>query len=212
MATTDAINTGAINIDPKTNKVSVKNLAGFDSQSAVDALVKVKKIPIDRIQTTIDTNTQKITAYNDLRAKLKTLQDNASLLYGKLSFDKSSDIFRSKLASGSTTRSSGTAPSFDSMMGITALNSAATGTHNMSIVQRATNNQIAAADKTSGTTALGLAGSFSINGTAITVAANDTLNSIRDKINGVNTGTNATGVTASIVNITPGVFTPCLKL
>jgi flagellar hook-associated protein 2 len=211
MATTDAINTGAINIDPKTNKVSVKNLAGFDSQAAVDALVKVKKIPIDRIQSTIDTNTQKITAYNDLRAKLKSLQDSASLLYGKLSFDKSNDIFQSKLASGSTTRTSGTAPSFDSMMGITALNSAAAGNHSMSVIQRATNNQIAATNRTSSTTALGYTGSFAINGAAISVAANDTLNSIRDKINGVNTGTNATGVTASIVNITPGVFTLVLS-
>ncbi|MBM3602201.1 MAG: hypothetical protein FJX22_00250, partial [Alphaproteobacteria bacterium] len=87
MATTDALTTGSIYVDPKTNKVSVRNLAGFDSQTAVDSLVKVKKIPIDRIQSTIDTNTQKITAYNDLRAKFKTLQDSASLLYGKLSFD-----------------------------------------------------------------------------------------------------------------------------
>jgi flagellar hook-associated protein 2 len=210
MTTTSKVNSGSIYIDPKTNKVSVNNLAGFDSQSAVDGLVKVKKIPIDRIQTTIDTNTKKITAYNSLRTKMQVLQDSLALLYGKLSFDKSSDIFQSKSATGSTTAASNPT-AFDNLLGITAKNNAAAGTHSMKVTQLATNNQIAATDKTSTTTALGLSGSFTINGVSLTAIATDTLQSLQDKINSVNTGSNATGVTASITSVTAGVYTLTLS-
>ena len=48
-------------------------------------------------------------------------------------------------------------------------------------------------------TALSLTGGLTLNGAAISVVATDTLSDVRDKINAANTGTTATGVTASII-------------
>jgi flagellar hook-associated protein 2 len=51
-------------------------------------------------------------------------------------------------------------------------------------------------------TLLGLSdGDFDLNGTTIDVFASDTILNLRDRINAANTGTNATGVTASVVSI-----------
>src|SRR5690606_14913510 len=43
-----------------------------------------------------------------------------------------------------------------------------------------------------------------VNGRAVDVAADDSLNAIRDKINAVNSGSNASGVTATILTTGPG--------
>ena len=52
----------------------------------------------------------------------------------------------------------------------------------------------------SATSELGLSGDIVIGGRSVSVTAGDTLSSIRDKINAVNTGTDASGVTASMVD------------
>ncbi len=52
----------------------------------------------------------------------------------------------------------------------------------------------------SDTTALGLSGDLLVNGKTVTISATDTLSSLRDKINAVNTGDDPSKVTASIVH------------
>jgi flagellar capping protein FliD len=54
------------------------------------------------------------------------------------------------------------------------------------------------------TTALGFAGTFTVNGTSITTNATDTLQDIRDRINNANTGSSPTEVSASIVTAGSG--------
>jgi flagellar hook-associated protein 2 len=49
--------------------------------------------------------------------------------------------------------------------------------------------------------ALGLSGEFVINGQAVSVGTSDDLMAIRDKINNLNTGTNPTQVTATILSV-----------
>ena len=58
----------------------------------------------------------------------------------------------------------------------------------------------------SATTALNVSGEFVINGRRVSLAATDTLNGVRDKINAVNAGTNASGVTASVLSTGSGQF------
>jgi flagellar hook-associated protein 2 len=65
--------------------------------------------------------------------------------------------------------------------------------------------QLASAEKLSGnvtasaTTALGVAGSFAVNGLTVTITADDTLTTVRDKVNALNSGTAPSGVAASIL-------------
>jgi flagellar hook-associated protein 2 len=84
-------------------------------------------------------------------------------------------------------------------------NSAPLGSQTLEVRRLATAHKIASSTFVSSTTALGIAGTFSIQGssgiTGITVSATDTLTDIRDRINNANTGSVPTEVTASIVQI-----------
>ena len=67
-------------------------------------------------------------------------------------------------------------------------------------------DDVARANKLSGnivasaSSALGLSGDFAVNGRVVSIVATDTLSQVRDKINAVNAGTNASGVTASVLS------------
>ena len=72
-------------------------------------------------------------------------------------------------------------------------------------------DDIARAEKLGGTAvadptaALNLSGNVFISGRTLTVTANDSLNSIRDKINALNSGTNPSHVSASILTVSSGI-------
>jgi flagellar hook-associated protein 2 len=69
------------------------------------------------------------------------------------------------------------------------------GTYNLTVSNLATAQKISSAGQSSTTTALGLTGTFVINGKALDVSNTDTLTSIAQKING-----DKMGVTASLIN------------
>src|SRR5215218_1605968 len=80
--------------------------------------------------------------------------------------------------------------------------SAAPGTYSVEVRALAQTEKLRSATGFSSTTdARGLAGEFLVNGRAVTLTATDSLAGIRDKINAVNSGTNRSGVTASIVTV-----------
>jgi flagellar hook-associated protein 2 len=71
------------------------------------------------------------------------------------------------------------------------------------VVSLAAADQLGGQTFSSSTSALGLSGEFYVNGQKIDVTSSDTLGSIRDKINALNSGTTATGVSASILTAGP---------
>lgn len=74
------------------------------------------------------------------------------------------------------------------------------GTHTVEVLDLARANKLSGAIVASASAALGIAGEFAINGQKVTLVAGDTLAQVRDKINALNAGANATGVTASILS------------
>ncbi|KKL92004.1 hypothetical protein LCGC14_1889030, partial [marine sediment metagenome] len=66
--------------------------------------------------------------------------------------------------------------------------------------QLAQARQLSSQSHTSASTALNLSGEFVINGKAINITTTDTLSDIAVKINNANSGSNATGVTATILS------------
>ncbi|MGH3264624.1 MAG: flagellar filament capping protein FliD, partial [Trebonia sp.] len=86
---------------------------------------------------------------------------------------------------------------------MTVTNAATTGEHTIEVLRLAQAQKISSNSFTGTTTALGLTDgdSFTINGTAITVTSTDSMADLRDRINAADTGTNPTGVTASIVSV-----------
>jgi flagellar hook-associated protein 2 len=194
----------SLKVDDK-GRVTFSGLgSGIDFDTAVENIITARRIPVDRLQTKIDTNATKITAYQDLRVVLNAFQDSLATLRGAVSFDNTSNAFAAKLPYASVSRTDGaTASSASSLVGVTVSNSAQAESHDIEILQVARAHKIASNSYSSTSTALGLTDSntFSIEGTTITVSSQDTLLTLRDRINAANTGSNATGVSASIVTV-----------
>ncbi|HTR78762.1 MAG TPA: flagellar filament capping protein FliD, partial [Gemmatimonadaceae bacterium] len=95
----------------------------------------------------------------------------------------------------------GTDPSGKTLLTATATSSATPGDYSAQVVSLAQAEQLGGATFASASTALGISGSFWINGSQVTVASTDTLAGIQSKINAANTGSSATGVSASVLGI-----------
>jgi flagellar hook-associated protein 2 len=89
------------------------------------------------------------------------------------------------------------------LFALTAAATATPGSYQVEVQTLAANQKLGGATVASATTALGYSGTFSINGRDVAVAADDTLTTLRNKINAVNTGTNASKVSASLVTTGP---------
>jgi flagellar hook-associated protein 2 len=80
-----------------------------------------------------------------------------------------------------------------------ASSTAQPGRYRVEVVQLAETAKLGGSSVADRTAALGLSGDFSINGTTITVQADDSLEAIRTRINEANTGETPTGVIATVV-------------
>ena len=86
------------------------------------------------------------------------------------------------------------------LFGASASSLAEAGRYRVEVLQLAETAKIGGSTVADRNAALNLTGDFSINGTAITIGAGDSLSAIRDRINAANTGATPTGVSATIVN------------
>lgn len=199
-----SLNFGNISIDAN-GRVSFSGLSsGIDAQKAVDAIIAAKQVPIDTIKKTVTDNQTKITDLNSLKSQLTSLQNALAQLYGAVTVDSSTNAFAMKQATTSTSRADGVTPSAASnLLGVAVTNAAVVGSHTIEILRTAASQKVASDKFTSTTTALGLnsGDTFTINGSTITVSSTDTLQDVRDKINGADTGATPSGVTASIVTV-----------
>jgi flagellar hook-associated protein 2 len=179
---------------------------GIDIQGALDGIIQAKRIPIDRIEQRIAGRDLKIAAFQDLRSLARSLRDAVDRLRGVASFDGSRDMFAAKQAFATSSRTDSQAPSDAAgLIGVSVTNAAQAASHTVEVLQLASAHKVASASISGGlTAALGLSGSFEINGRTITVEATHGLLDLRDRINAANSGDDATGVTASIVSISSG--------
>ena len=201
----ESLNFNTLQVDDS-GRVSFSGLgSGIDFESAVDGIIAAKRIPAVTPETRTTDNDARITAYTELRTSLTALQTAYAKLRGAVSVDGAGNVFKAKNVFASTTRTDGATPSAaGNLMGVSVDNAATVGSHEVEIRRVATAHKVSSQAFTSLSTALSLSGSFSVsNGTkatSVTVTATDTLADIRDRINNANTGTSATGVTASIVS------------
>lgn len=177
--------------------------SGIDFVGAVDSIIKARRIPVDRMEKTVEANTDKIAAFQDLQSRLLVFQDSLNTLRGAVSLGGSGNIFAAKQPFAATSRTDAQPPSSpSSLIGITTTNAATIGNHEVEILQTARSHRIASQSFGSTSSGLGFADgdSFTIEGRAIEVNSQDTLLSLRDKINAANTGSAKSGVSASIIS------------
>lgn len=207
----NTLNLSNLTVDPTTGRVSFSGLgSGIDWKAAIEGIIASRQAPIDTLTQKISTNEAKISALQDLRTRVSTLKNAISTLKGTVTVDNTSNIFAAKETFATASRSDGlTATPPASLIGVTASNAAEAGVHTLEVRRVATAHKLGSAIVAAKNAALGYAGSFDITGNntqTITVSATDTLQDIRDRINNANTGVNATGVSASIVQISSSEY------
>jgi flagellar hook-associated protein 2 len=205
------LNLNNLTVDPKTGQVSLSGLSsGIDWQKAVASIIAARQTPIDTLNQTITNNQAKISALQDLRTKVAALQSAITNMTGAVTVDNSTNVFAAKQTFASTSRGDGaTASPPANLIGATVTNAAALGNHTVEIRRVATSEKIGGSTFASQTASLGFSGTFHLTGAntaTITVNVGDTLQDIRDRVNNANTGTSATGVSASIVQVSSNQF------
>lgn len=178
---------------------STESGTGIDYSALIEAKVAKRLARADKLDLRITENEAKATAYQTMQTLLQDLSSSIDGLRNRTaSTGASSNLFSENTAYLSN----------DDALAVTADTSAAAGTYSVVVKQLATKHKIAGAETSSKTDALGLDGSFTLsagNGTAtsIDVSADDSLTDVMDAINDKTT---STGVAASIVQTSEGVY------
>lgn len=172
---------------------------GIDYSALIEAKVQARLVRADRIDTKITTNEAKITAYGDLQDLLQTVNTTLDGLRNRsVATGASSNLFGQRAGYVSD----------DDVMAATVEDGTETGTYSIVVQQLATKHKIGSDAVSSKTSALGQAGSFTVqaaDGTAvsITMDADDSLTDLRDAINAQKA---TSGVTASIVQVSDSSY------
>jgi flagellar hook-associated protein 2 len=137
-----------------------------------------------------------VTRQLDLRTKQREAWRTFQGLVGTLS--ESARALRRAGFGGFTATVPPSPASGRALVAASASGAAAPGRYRVEVVQLAETARLGGASVTDRASPLGLAGDFTVNGATVTVAAGDSLEAIRDKINAATAGA-TTRVTASIV-------------
>lgn len=175
-------------------------VSGIDWRTMISQLIAIERRRVDLVEYQKTKYESKLEIFQAINTKLLTFKTQAESLASSNAFN----VFTTSLTTNSTTYNA-----LD-FLSVTTSTSAAPGSHTITMDE---NSQVAEARKISSKsfssydTALNsldsnfAGGEFIINGRAVNVEASDDLLDIRDKINNLNMGTNATGVTASILTV-----------
>lgn len=162
--------------------------SSFDYSSLVDSLIQIQSQPGVAMQARITSAQAQQSAYQTYSGLLSNLETTTSLMRDGTAFQ-----------GVNANVSNATAANGQSILSASALSGASPGTYAVQVLQTAQAEKLSGNTFASSTAPLGIAGDFVLNGKTVTIAATDTLASVRDKINAVNSGANASGVTAAIV-------------
>ena len=168
--------------------------SGIDWRTMITQLIAIERRRVDLVEDQKTEYESKLKIFQAINTKLLTFKTQAETLASSNAFN----VFTTSLTTNSTTYNA------SDFLTVTTSTSAAPGTHEIEMTSNSTvaeARKISSRSFTSYDTALVLTGEFVINGRAVRVDDTDDLMDIRDKINNLNTGTNATGVTASILTV-----------
>ena len=166
--------------------------SGLDWRDIIDQLMKIEHRPIDLVENKKSEYENRLSAWQNLNSKLLALRTAV----GNLKDPEDFNVFKASMTSNSSTVTA------SSLLSASASSSAAPGTYTITISNLARAQKLSSNPFASTTEALGssYAGDILVNGRVIHIYENDSLADIRDRINGANTGSNPTGITASIVS------------
>ncbi|MDB4917301.1 MAG: Flagellar hook-associated protein 2 [Gemmatimonadetes bacterium] len=168
-------------------------VSGIKWQDIVDQLATINSTrDLDPITARITANQTKSAAWANYRTLAQNLSDAAKGL-------KDGTALTTLQVSGGTSPSSGR-----SLFSATASANATPGSYQVEVLGLAQAEKLSGSAVASTTAALGFSGDVAVNGRKISIAVTDSLSTIRDALNAANLGTNATGVTATILSTATG--------
>jgi flagellar hook-associated protein 2 len=177
--------------------------SGIQWRDMIDEIIRLERVRrVDPLNNRIGTHQKQSNAWKGFQTSVTRLQNASRALSEGTAF-------------GAFGVSVGTTPGGRSLLTATASTSAQAGSYQIEVRQLATAEKVASPAHASATEPLGLVGtpdpdgapqplSFSINGASIQIAANASLNGVRDAINAANRGADASGVSATVLTTAPG--------
>ncbi len=163
--------------------------SGLDWKNIIDQLRKIEYKKIDLIENQKKGYEEKVKAWQSINTKLLSLKTASQTLNRTEHFN----LLIPNLSSNTTTEP-------DDILSVTSNLDASPGTYQIKVNSLASAQKISSTSFASQTEALNLSGDIIIGGRTVSISSTDSLSTIRNKINAVNSGINASKVTASIVN------------
>ncbi len=166
--------------------------SGFDWRTMIDQLIAVEHRRVDFIEDKKSEYESKLSAWQSFNTKLLAFKTASEGL-------KDSEDFYLYTASIST--DSATVDG-DDRLSVSTSTSAAPGTYEIVVTDLATAQKLSSNPFTSQTAELGssYAGDIIVNGKALTISATDSLADVAYNINALNTGSDPSGVTTTVIN------------
>lgn len=163
--------------------------SGIDWRKIIDQLREVEQKKVELIEERKKTYEDRLSAWQSINTKLLSLKTAA----GNLNTTSHFNLYTTTLSSNTTTDAG-------DILSVSTSTEASPGTYQIKVNSLATAQKLSSTGFASPTTALNLSGDILVGGRTVKISPTDTLTGIKDKINAVNSGTNASKVTASIVN------------
>ncbi len=140
--------------------------SGIDTQSIVARLIELERLPVQRLDRRKSQLQQRQSLMGDFKARLGNIRSAAGALNNASAFTS---------VSGSSSKSD--------VATLTGSSTAAEGSYNLKVYQLASAQKLSSTSQASLTTAMGLTGTFKINGKTVEVLSSDNLSQIASKIN-----------------------------
>jgi flagellar hook-associated protein 2 len=174
---------------------SVNGLAsGIQWQQMIDQIMQLEQSrTLDPITTQETTDQARLAAWQSYSDVVSKLRDAASTIRDGTAFTS----FQASAAPSPTSNRT--------LLSATAASGAVPATYKVEVDDIARAEKLGSSPVQDATVALNVSGDVFIGGRKLTVTANDTLTSVRDKINALNTGANPSHVSASILTVSTGV-------
>ena len=167
--------------------------SGFDWRSMIDQLISIDQGRVDLVEDRKSEYESQLAEWQNVNTMLLSLKTAS----GALGTESAFNVYTSGTTSSSET---GTPTAASSLLTVSTNTSVSPGLYNIKVNNLAQSEKISSANYTTTDTALELEGDILVSGKVVNIVSTDTLADVKDKINSVNTGSDPSNVTASIVS------------
>jgi flagellar capping protein FliD len=167
--------------------------SGLDWRSIIDQLIAIDHRRVDLVADKKSDYESQLAEWQNVNTMLLSLKTAS----GALSTESAFNVYTSGTTSSAE---SGTPTAASSLLTVSTTSTASPALYNIAVNNLAQSEKISSTNYTATDTALGLEGDIIVSGNVVNIVITDTLADIKDKINAVNTGSDPSNVTASIVS------------